>query len=139
MLACTVAVLKHPPTAALAVLHEVASDVLATVATRVRPRFLLSSPLFADLVGHAPRLCEPLPVGTRANVTVAITHVFLLPWFDVPDPQQDWENRQATFSRTFGAMFEQVGRFQCRSCMTLVEVCRMMRAVDSIESLHAHT
>lgn len=108
VLACTVALLKHPPDAALAVLQEVAADLLSTVAARVRPPYLLTSPLFADLVSHAPRLCEALTTDTRAKLTVAITHVFLLPWFDVSDAQQ-----------------VSVVTIACKGCDAVVVICNV--------------
>ncbi|EDV91895.1 exportin-6-A [Drosophila grimshawi] len=85
---------NNSPSAASPIVQQAASEVLLFIATVIRPKCLLDIPEIQSLMQAGPRLGASLPRHVSTNVHISLVSYMVLPWKNVPEPQQDYQRRQ---------------------------------------------
>ncbi|KAK6169003.1 hypothetical protein SNE40_020137 [Patella caerulea] len=71
-----------------------AAHLLLSITTTVRPCFLLQVPCMTTLYTAAGKgSFSQLSQDVQLLVYRSLSHYLLLPWLNIPDSQQDWDNR----------------------------------------------
>eukprot|EP00123_Amoebidium_parasiticum_P013899 comp22214_c0_seq2/m.32706 comp22214_c0_seq2/g.32706 ORF comp22214_c0_seq2/g.32706 comp22214_c0_seq2/m.32706 type:complete len:775 (-) comp22214_c0_seq2:26-2350(-) len=84
------------------------AQLLQGVTTKVRPRMFVSLKPVATFIDTQMSTLDALPPDVQVVAVRALSNAFTLPWYQLPDPQQQWDARMASYQRLAQPIVSQI-------------------------------